>query len=224
WGPPYSSDWKSWWAIRFGSDSEGVGNAKVLGGTLPYSAVRVLEVRNGEARRVAVLDRSDLIGWEVEWKRDEPIRFPTVDIAKLCPLAWGADHDALTSGWSVAEADSQGPFRWTVSRSAHLIMPAGCEGAATLRVTIAYALSARNLEELTIRANGQQLRYGRHSENNNEIYEAEIPAGVLSLRPILDLEFAVNALDTVRGEGRNFGVAVRRIELSRAISEAPRRD
>src|SRR5262249_52151479 len=97
WGPPYSSDWKSWWAIRFGSDSEGVGNAKVLGGTLPYSAVRVLEVRNGEARRVAVLDRSDLIGWEVEWKRDEPIRFPAVDIAKLCPLAWGADHDALTS-------------------------------------------------------------------------------------------------------------------------------
>jgi hypothetical protein len=224
WGPPYSSNWKPWWAIRFGSDSEGVGNAKVLGGTLPYSAVRVLEVRNGEARRVAVLDRSDVTGWEVEWDRDQPIRFSAVDSTKLCPLAWAADHDALTSGWSIAQVDRLGPVRWTVSRSAHLIVPAACEGAAALRATIAYAVSERNLEELAIRANGQQLRYRRHREDNNEIYEAEIPAGVLSRRPILDLELAVKTLDTVRGEGRNLGVAVRRIEVSPAISQAPRQN
>ena len=52
WGPPYSSAWKSWWAIRFGPDSEGVGNAKVLGGTQQVS-LSEQKIREADAPGVA---------------------------------------------------------------------------------------------------------------------------------------------------------------------------
>jgi len=62
----------SWSRIRFGPDSEGVGNAKVWGGTIPYQEIAILHVIGRTAWRVAQLDPEDLVGFDIEWARDKP--------------------------------------------------------------------------------------------------------------------------------------------------------
>jgi len=220
WWPTPSSYWASWWPIRFGSDSEGVGNAKVLGGAIPYEEVRILDVRNHTAKRVLVANRSDFTGLEVEWNRDGPVTFPGVDSAKLCPLTWFADQDVLSSGWSVPERDGKGAFRWTVSRSARLVLPAACPDHSTLRVVVGFAIASHNLDDLVLRANGQKLRYRRQIADGSLVYEAELPTGILSAGPTIDLELEVRRLDTVPGDSRRFGVAVRRIEILPPVPDA----
>ena len=220
WYPTPSSYWASWWPIRFGSDSEGVGNAKVLGGAVPYDQTRILKVSGHTAQRVLVANRSDFTGFEVEWDRDGPVTFPGVDSTKLCPLTWFADQDVLSRGWSVPERDEKGAFRWTVSRSARLALPAACPDHSTLRVVVGFAVASHNLEDLVLRANGQKLRYRRQTADGSLVYEAELPTGILSAGPTVDLELEVRRLDTVPGDSRRFGVAVRRIEILPPVAGA----
>jgi hypothetical protein len=210
--PTINSYWGAWWRVRFGSDSDGVGNAK-WGVTFPYDKTRILKVSDRTARRVLVANRSDFTGLEVEWDRDGPVAFPGVDPTKLCPLTWSADQDALSSGWSVPERDGKGgAFRWTVSTSARLTFPAACPDHSTLRVVVGFATS-RNLDGLVLRANGQRLRYRRQTTDEGLVYEAELPTGILSAGPTVDIELAVRALDIAPGDNRRLGVAVRRIEI-----------
>jgi hypothetical protein len=221
WLPTPSSYWAYWWPIRFGSDSEGVGNALlssdnamvVAAGAVPYEKVRILDVKNHTAKRVLVANRSDFTGLEVEWNRDGPVAFPGVDPTKLCPLTWSADQDALSSGWSVPQRDGKGGVRWTVSTSAHLTFPAACPDHSTLRVVVGFAVTSRNLDGLVLRANGQRLWYRRQTTDEGLVYEAELPTGILSAGPTVDIELAVRALDIAPGDNRRLGVAVRRIEI-----------
>ncbi|MGO9421335.1 hypothetical protein [Roseiarcus sp.] len=74
-GPP-NSYWASWWPIRFGPDAEGVGNAKVGGGVVPYRELRILSVSGRSARRLTLADREDFAGYDVQWSRDGPIALP----------------------------------------------------------------------------------------------------------------------------------------------------
>jgi hypothetical protein len=222
WLPTPNSYWASWWPIRFGFDSDGVGNVKVpynaqlpklLDGAVPYDQVRILDVRGHTAQRVLVANKSDFSGREVEWDRDGPITFPGVDPAKLCPLTWSADQDVLSSGWSVPERDEKGAFRWTTSTSARLTFPAACPDHSTLRVVVAFAIASENLDDLVLKANGQRLRYRRQTTDGSLVYEAELPPGVLSTGPTVDLELAVRMLSTAPGDNRRLGVAVRAIEI-----------
>jgi hypothetical protein len=73
WAAPSDIGWQSWWRIRFGPDSEGIGNAKVWGGTVPYEEIAILYVSGRTARRVTHLDRTDLAGFDIEWARDKPV-------------------------------------------------------------------------------------------------------------------------------------------------------
>ena len=213
WFPSPRSHWTSWWPIRFGPDSEGVSNAKVWGGTVPYQQIRILKVSGHSVRRLTTANREDFAGWQVEWNRDGPITLPAIDPAQLCPIIWSADQDALSTGWSVGERDAKGPVRWTISRSARLTLPAGCHGRSILRVVVAYAMSARNIEHLTLRINGEKLQYRRMVADGNVVYEAEVPPTMLTDGPLLNIDFDVDALDTLPGAARQFGVAVRRVEL-----------
>ena len=52
----------SWWRIRLGPDSEGVGNAKVWGGTVPYEQIAILYVSERTARRL-IQSRSERSYW-----------------------------------------------------------------------------------------------------------------------------------------------------------------
>ena len=206
--------------MRFGSNSDGVGNAK-WGVTFPYDQTRILKVSGHTAQRVLVANRSDFTGFEVEWDRDGPVTFPGVDSTKLCPLTWSADQDVLSRGWSVPERDGKGgAFRWTVSTSAHLTFPAACPDHSTLRVVVGFAIASRNLDDLVLRANGQKLRYRRQTADGSLVYEAELPTGILSAGPTVDLELEVRSLDTVPGDSRRFGVAVRRIEILPPVAGA----
>ena len=119
WFPSLGSQY-SWWRIRFGPDSEGIENARVGGGSVPYQQIDILHVSGRTARRVRQLDQQDLVGFDIEWARDKPVVLPDVTATELCPLVWTADHRAFMDGWSVPERDDKGPVRWTISRAAHL--------------------------------------------------------------------------------------------------------
>jgi hypothetical protein len=104
--------------------------------------------------------------------------------------------------------------RWTISRSARLTLPASCQSRSILRVVVAYAISTQNIERLTLRINGEKLQYRRTmTDNNNFVYEAEVPPTTLIAGPLLNIDFDVDALDTLPGAARQFGVAIRRVEI-----------
>ena len=214
WIPAPNGYWAPWWKIQFGPDWEGVGNAKVGTDNVPYQRIRVLDVNEGGARRAEVIHRSDLRGWQVDWNRDGPVKFPSVDLTGFCPLTWTVDQDVLSAGWSVPERDNRGPVTRTTSPVAQVILPPACADHAILRVVVAYAVSMTNIEGLVLRANGQTSRHRRQVVDGNQVYEAELPQQVFSKGPILRLDLAVGTLDKVdKSKDRQFGVAVRRIEI-----------
>ncbi len=88
-------------------DSDGVGNAKPMGGDVPYDRIDILSVSGLTASRVTSADRADFMGWEVEWDRARPIKLAGVDAAQLCPWVWSSDPDALLDGWSGGERDKK---------------------------------------------------------------------------------------------------------------------
>ena len=116
-------------------------------------------------------------------------------------------------GWSEPERDEKGPVRWTISRAAHLGLPLGCSGPLLLRVVAAYAVSARNLDQLQLSVDGHPLPYRRTSDGGNIVYEAELDTRALSASPLPKLQIGVDQLDTVPGASREFGIAIRRVEL-----------
>lgn len=212
WFAAPSLAYSDWWTIHFGSDSDGVRNARVGGGTIPYSDLAILEIEKGVARRVFVADREDFTGWKVGWQRNGRIILPSVEHRQFCPVAWIADQDALMTGWSVRENDERGPVRWTTSRSARLTLPSDCRDLSTLRVIVAYAVTERNLENLALHVNGHALNTRRFFADGNIIYESELPPNLAS-SSIVNIDFLVDSLDAVPGAKRQFGVAVRRIEV-----------
>ena len=211
--PWYPADVYSWWRIRFGPDAEGVGNAKVWGGTIPYDKIAIVYVSGRTARRLTSLDQHDVAGLEVDWARDKPVSLPGVSTSELCPLVWSADRRAIMDGWSVAERDDKGPVRWTMSRAAELSLPAACDGRSRLRVVAAYAVSQRNVEDLKLTINGQRLGYRRTMSDGNIIYEAELDPQLVAASPLLQLEIGVDQLDTPPGASRQLGIAIRRVEV-----------
>jgi hypothetical protein len=83
-----------------------------------------------------------------------------------------------------------------------------------LRVVVAYAISTRNIEHLTLRINGEKLQYRRTAVDGNAIYEAEVPSATLTAGPLLNIDLDVEALDTLPAATRKFGIAVRSVELA----------
>jgi hypothetical protein len=210
--PPGSYE-ASWWRIQFGPDAEGVGNAKVGGGAVPYQELRILSINGRSARRLTRVDREDFAGFDVQWNRDGPIALPAVDPAQLCPIAWSADRDPLSKGWDAREQDARGPVRWTTSLSARLTFATSCGRRSLLKVVAAYALSMRNIEHLTLLANGRQLDYRRTFSDGNIVYEAELDQQTLSARPLLDIDLGVDFLDAPAGVARRLGIAIRSVEI-----------
>ena len=214
WKPAPLADWISFWTLKFGRDSDGVSNAKPMGGDVPYDRIDILSVDGLTASRVTSADRADFAGWEVQWNRTEPIKLPAVDSAQLCPLVWSSDHDALLDGWSVGERDHHGPVRWTTSRSARITLPNNCRGRTRLRIVAAYVLSPQNIEGLKLRINGRELNYRRSTSDGNYILQAEVDERTIGSDPLLNIELQVPHLDTLPDDRRAFGVAVRRVEIS----------
>ena len=77
WYVPPDSAWASWWPIRFGPDAEGVGNAKVGGGIVPYDELRILSINGRSAQRLTHAARDDFAGYDVQWNRVGPIALPS---------------------------------------------------------------------------------------------------------------------------------------------------
>jgi hypothetical protein len=215
WYPTPADVWASWWPVQIGPDSEGVTNAKVWGGVTPYENLRILDVKGDTAQRISIADRDAFRGWEVKWQRSSPISLPQPRVP-FCPVTWSADQDALLAGWSIAERDERGPFRWTTSRSARLTLPSDCRNRALLRVFAASALSTRNIDNLELDANGHKLQYRRMIADGEFVYEAELPAEIVGQKPLLDIDLAVSALDSIPNATRQFGIAIRQVEIQPA--------
>src|SRR5262245_36510098 len=214
WYPTPADVWASWWPVQFGPDSEGVTSAKLWGGVTPYENLRILDIKGDTAQRISIADRDAFRGWEVKWQRSGPISLPQP--RAFCPVTWSADQDALSAGWSIAERDERGPFRWTTSRSARLTLPSDCRNRALLRVVAASALSPRNIDNLDLDANGHKLQYRRIIVDGEVVYEAELPAEVVGQKPLLDIDLAVSALDSIPNATRQFGIAIRQVEIQPA--------
>ena len=210
WFAAPSSDWASWWRIRFGPDSEGVGNAKVWGESVPYDRLRILEIKGHAARRISVADQDVFNGLEVEWQRTGAITLPEAG-GVFCPITWSADHEVLGTGMDVTERDDKGPFRWTTSRAARLILPSDCRQRSLLRVVVARALSQGNIDNLVLFANGQKLQYRRTLVEGDVVYEAELPAEIVAQKSLIEIDLAVTALDRI--PNRQVGIAIRRVEV-----------
>jgi hypothetical protein len=206
---------EKYWPVRFGSDSEGVGNAKIWGITMPYDNVMVVEADGGGIRRVSTLNAADMSGFNTEWNRVTPIHFAPLEWAP-CPTAWSADADALLDGWSFAESDASGPFRWTVSRSASIAVPTSCDEAARLRITAAFAVSEPNLNGLRASVGGVRVALRRSSDGL--AFEGLIPRGALVKGRTTTITIQVPQLDRVPGGNRHFGVAIRRLTIEPILS------
>ena len=141
-------------------------------------------------------------------------RFAYGRSAQLCPIKWSADRDPPSRGWGEGERDAKGPVRWTISRSARLSFATSCDRRSRLRVVAAYAVSMRNVERLTLRANGQKLGYRRSFSDGDIVYEAELDPQILTARPLLDIDLGVDALDTPAGGARRLEIAIRRVEIA----------
>ena len=213
WMPSPEASWQSWWRVRFGPDAEGLGNAKVWGGTVPYQQIAVLRISGRNARRLTRIDRDDLANWDVEWARDGPVNLPGPTPGELCPLKWSANEDALLSGWGDAESDSKGPVRWTLAHAAQLILPLTCDDGAVMRVTAAYAVSMRNIDGLRLTVNGETLPYRRRASDGDIIYEADLGASMMARSPSLRIGFEESELERVPGANRRFGIAIRAVEI-----------
>ena len=206
WKPAPLSDWTSFWTLKFGPHSDGVGNAKPMGGDVPYDRIDILSVSGLTASRVTSADRADFMGWEVEWDRARPIKLAGVDAAQLCPWVWSSDHDALLDGWSGGERDEKGGVRWTISRSARIAAPYHCHGRLHLSIVVAYALSRQNIDGLRLSVNGQDLNYRRSTSEGNYVLEADFDGRATgSERPaLLNIELRVPQLDTSPDDRRVF--------------------
>lgn len=131
--------------------------------------------------------------------------------AERCPLHWRADDDTYRmKGWSVRESDAGGPFRWTVDRNATIDLPR-CEGAKSLKITMAFAVSESNLQEMRIAVNGTPVATTREPTKEYTLV-AFLPAESQADQS-LTITFAVPKLDQPAGADRQLGVAVRAIEM-----------
>jgi hypothetical protein len=213
WAPAPSSFLAPLWRIRFGPDSEGVGNGKLWGESVPYDRLRILEIKRHAARRISVADQDVFKGLEVEWQRTGAIILPEAGGVPFCPVTWSADHEVLGTGMGLTERDDKGPFRWTTSRAARLILPSDCRHRSLLRVVVARALSQRNIDNLALFANGQKLQHRRTLVEGDVVYEAELPAEIVAQKSVIEIDLAVTALDRIPNEIRQVGIAIRSVEI-----------
>src|SRR5262249_25707705 len=129
-----------------------------------------------------------------------------------CPFIWSTERDTLMKGFSVAQNNDTGAARWTIAARAEAILPTRCSGPTRIRV-VASALSTRNLDDLRIEVNSRRVKVVRIRAPGGELYEGDVPDGVLR-DGLAIVALKVKQLDTVPGEQRGFGIAVRRIEIS----------
>lgn len=128
-----------------------------------------------------------------------------------CPVVWNAsDSSPLVSGWSEAETNSGGPFRWTTEREAMLQLMR-CDGATAIRIKVADTRSEANVEGLRIASDGIPVDLKRQPGPEytlvGELPREAAPGGSMVLT------VSVPKLDRTPGSERQFGVAIRSIEI-----------
>jgi hypothetical protein len=203
----------SFWIVRFGPDSEGVGNAKLFGISVPYDHVDVIEQHGEHIDRVRVLEPSALKDFQVQWNRDKPVKTRTPS-PRTCPLTWSAELDPLQAGWGTPKHDDGGSFRWMVARRANVVMPTTCHEGTSLRLKFAHALSQQTLAALSVEVNGQLIQLAHAQADEEYIYEGKIPSNVLAGADPTIVSFRVQAFDPMSGAAQQqHGVAIRQIEI-----------
>jgi hypothetical protein len=210
---PIDSPYAQMWPIRFGSDGQGLGNAKLWGVTVPYAQVSMLQATAEKISTITALRSQDIAGlWAIWDRKDDDILDLPIAGGSPCPLDWSADHPAMMSGWRGAERDAIGAFRWTVTRRADIRLPLGCAGAARISVTVAFAASEANLLGLRLSVNGSPISLVRTASKEGQKFSGVIPPGVLKPSKSDLIRLSIPKLVTIGGQG--LGVAVRNLQIS----------
>jgi hypothetical protein len=209
---PAPEDHKALWSIKFQPDEEGVGNARIPGVSVKYGHIGVLAISNGKVERLSEITAADFAGLQVEWNRNMPAALPRA-YTNGCSYSWPAEQDALLSGWDVPERDERGFARWTIRRRASIELSMDCPRETIIRVIALHAVSQRNFDLLRVELNGTEVPLRSRSASEGQIYEGDIPAGLMSGGRSSVVTLVVPALDRIKGVARQFGILVRKIEI-----------
>ncbi len=210
--PPPDPDWKGWWTVSFGDDGAGVQNLAVDGSQAPYATVAVLDL--DAADHVTLLSnatKADFDGLAVAWNREGPLPSP-LSTEHSCGGAWTAAKAKGGTGFSVPEKDDTGPFRWTVARTASIVV-VPCSGPMRIKVEVAFAVTEENLSGLRIALSGRPLHLQAEHDASGTVLEGHVDGMESAEGKPVDLSLEVPKLDTVSGADRQFGVAVRSISV-----------
>jgi hypothetical protein len=202
--------WATWWKIQFNRNDEGIGNALVGGGNVPYDRARVLAFDGTKVRSLQGATADQFAGLAVVWERDQPLPSGNPD-QSTCSFEWTPSKQVPTSGFSTPEQDPHGPFRWTIAKQANVTLPA-CNQPFQVEVRVGYALSEQNITQFGLAANGTRIPVDRSNIADGVAFVGKSAAGTDG-KP-LSLELSVPNLDRPSGSSRDLGVAVRQIKIS----------
>jgi hypothetical protein len=205
--------WAPWWKIQFKRNDEGIGNANIRGGTVPYAEARILAFDGAKARSLQGATADEFAGLAVAWERDQPLPSGNPDASggeAACSFEWTPSKQLPSSGFSVPEQDTHGAFRWTVAKQASVTLPA-CDQPVQVEVRVAFALSEQNITQFTLAANGAPIPVEKSNTADGVAFVGKSAASTDG-KPLI-LTLSVPNLDRPAGGPRELGVAVRQIKI-----------
>ena len=129
-------------------------------------------------------------------------------------MARTAQQQLLGTGWSAAEGDRAGPFRWMTAIEAELLLPLGSAGGDGIRLQAYRPDGDGGPRSLRLRVNGADLPE-RGVQTGWHWYEWSVPAGTL-VAGTNEMAVIVDRLAPADGPGaERAGLAISRIAVSR---------
>jgi hypothetical protein len=211
--PPLDPAWAPWWNIGFQDDDEGIANAMIGGGSVPYAETRVLAFDGAKVRSLQGAAANEFAGLAVAWKRDQPLpsdRPADAGAKSTCSYDWNPTKQLPAVGFDVPEKDTHGAFRWTIRKQAQVTLPA-CDQPFRVDVKIAFALSEPNITGFALTANGTSIPLEKSNTSDGLSFGGTSVTGTDG-KP-LNLVLSVPSLDRPSGGPRELGVAVRQIKV-----------
>jgi hypothetical protein len=214
--PPRNPDFVHWWRIRFGADDVGVENARVAGLAAAYRGIRIVSFDGRTVRALENVDAATFAGLQVDWARSGPLPRRPGSGSRTCSSEWTAADSVSGTGWGLTEKDQFAAFRWMTAREVSVAVPRCGDRPAELVVEAAFAVTDATLASLEAALDGKPVALERTTTARGPIYVGRVEQAVRSREGPYEVVLKVPKLDTLQGATRQFGVAIRRIEITAA--------
>ena len=216
---PLSGPYAEYWPLIFSEDSVGVRNAKLWAISSPYANTRILRATPSGIFEQNSVTPDDLAGFQARWDRKSgAAQFPVTDSS--CVMRWSAEKEYFGRGLSITEFNDGTPFRWTIEQHAIIHLPRPCQSAGQVAVTVASALSEKNLKGLVLKIQDISISLTREGLANGRMrYVGGLPRELQGAKGPVKVELMIPSLDQLPGADRRFGVALESIEWTAGLTE-----